>query len=166
MGSGQLARSASYVQPRANILGLAAGSAALAGGGILMIRSGQTLGWFAAGLFALAVPLLLAGIWRPTAILLDEERITVRTPIGSWGYEWREIADVGIWEHKRYGMALNRLVTLRLRSPQSRTREGFARLFGSGHATLPSVGVDVHEMLDAVTSFWQRALSSNQDETP
>ena len=59
---------------------------------------------------------------------------------------------------------LSRLVTLHLRGPQSKAAESVAWLTGSGHVTLPSVGVDVHELLGTVTSFWQRALSSNQDE--
>ena len=77
MESEQLPRSVRYVQSRVNIVGLVALGAVFVGVGILMIRAGQLLGWLVTGFFTLGVLALLAGLRRPTTILLDEDRITV-----------------------------------------------------------------------------------------
>jgi hypothetical protein len=137
---------------------------AFVAGGILMIQSGEPLGWLALVFFGLGVPVSLAGIWRPTAILLDEERITVRIAIRSWSYEWHEIAEIGIWRQKHYGITVNRLVAFRLRGPQSMVAESMDRVPRSGHVALPSIGVNVQELLDTTTAFWQRALARHQHE--
>jgi len=155
-----------FEQNRWHALGLAAIAAVFAGGSTLLIRDGELIGWICLIFCALALPVLLVNVWRPTTVTFDEESMVVKQAFRSDECKWVDVTDVGIWAHRRGGLTLNRFVTLHLETPPSRWSDASAKLMKSGHVTIPSIGIDTDELLAVATEFWQLSRKASAPPPP
>ena len=146
-------------QPRLHVAGLFLIAMAFLIIGAAMIRAGLAFGWLVVVTFGLASTVYPVMIWKPTAVEFTQDELVVHTAFRSHSYDWRDITDIRIWEHKYRGLTTNRFVTVDLALP-SKAEAAVAGLTASGHATLPQVGVAANELLPIARRYWRHARCS------
>jgi hypothetical protein len=79
------------------------GAALFTVGGVSMIGSGRTDGWFVAGFFGLCTAVFVAQLGLPGSLTLTKTGFTIRNLGRSTSIAWSDVAAFGLMQHRPFG---------------------------------------------------------------
>src|SRR6266849_225648 len=86
---------------------------AFVGGGILMIRDGQRMGWLCAGFFGLGIPVFLIQLYPKSSLLtVSEDGIEFCSLFRRSKLQWSDISEFGVYTIRQHGLPVSKMVGL------------------------------------------------------
>jgi hypothetical protein len=84
---------------------------AFVGGGVLMIRDGQKVGWLCAGFFSLGIPVFLIQLYPKSSFLtVSEDGIEFCSLFRRSKLQWSDVSEFGVYSIRHHGLTVSTMV--------------------------------------------------------
>ena len=139
---------------------------AFVGGGILMIRDGQRMGWLCAGFFGLGIPVFLIQLYPKSSFLtVSEGGIEFCSLFRRSKLQWSDISEFGVYTIRQHGLPVSTMVGMNYsreyqRSPKARAVSKALACFEGG---LPDTyGFRAEELAQLLSAYrYERTQKRN-----
>ncbi len=130
---------------------------AFVAGGILMIRTGQKMGWLCAGFFGLGIPVFLIQLYpRSSFLTVHEEGIEVCSRFRSHKLRWTDISEFGTYTIRQHGLPVSKMVGFNYSAEYQRASRAraFSKALSGFEGGLPDTyGFRAEELAQVLSEF-------------